>query len=360
MIAVLGEDKRRASTIGIYALLFVLTNFVNKYVLSVLEFKYPTVFQGWQTLVGFVVLRVLVITKHVPAMLTDTNRSDWVRWIPGMMLFAGSVYSGSKALANLPMPVFFALQNLSSVIICGVQMVVTQTLIVYDRPLMYFELTSFFTYCMMMLTVISSVIIIHSDPQFNQQGYIWVGLHIIFTAGLQLYTKFSTEKLKTSSLEKLYCNYVYCIILFAPSSYLIGDALEAASFPYLYFSKFWFGCILSGVFGVLLSLHSINLQEKELGPTNFAKVQGCSKILAAFLSYFVYSDFYTANFAMWILINLVAGLSVEDSQLNTEDFADSSKFSKSHSPNGRHNVLYEDYIKEDDSYVNDFTGPEDL
>lgn len=30
MIAVLGEDKRRASTIGIYALLFVLTNFVNK------------------------------------------------------------------------------------------------------------------------------------------------------------------------------------------------------------------------------------------------------------------------------------------------------------------------------------------
>ena len=39
---------------------------------------------------------------------------------------------------------------------------------------------------------------------------------------------------------------------------------------------------------------------------------------------------------------------------------DSSEFSKSHSPNGRHNVLYEDYIKEDDSYVNDFTGPDDL
>lgn len=35
----------------------------------------------------------------------------------------------------------------------------------------------------------------------------------------------------------------------------------------------------SGVFGVLLSLHSINLQEKELGPVNFAKVQGCSKVL---------------------------------------------------------------------------------
>lgn len=27
-----------------------------------------------------------------------------------------------------------------------------------------------------------------------------------------------------------------------------GDALEAASFPYLYFSKFWFGCILRQVY----------------------------------------------------------------------------------------------------------------
>lgn len=30
----------------------------------------------WQTLVGFIVLRLLVITKHVPAMLTDTQRLE--------------------------------------------------------------------------------------------------------------------------------------------------------------------------------------------------------------------------------------------------------------------------------------------
>uniref|UniRef100_K1QAR8 Transmembrane protein C18orf45-like protein n=1 Tax=Magallana gigas TaxID=29159 RepID=K1QAR8_MAGGI len=149
------------------------------------------------------------------------------------MLFAGSVYSGSKGLANLPVPVFFALQNLSSVIVCGVQMIITQTL------------TSFFTYCMMMLTVISSVVIIHSDPQ---GGYKFI-----------------------QSCQQGDCK--------------LGDALEAASFPYLYFSKFWFGCILSGVFGVLLSLHSINLQEKESGPVNFAKVQGCSKDFNKFVGW---------------------------------------------------------------------------
>lgn len=30
----------------------------------------------WQTLVGFIVLRLLVITKHVPAMLTETQRLE--------------------------------------------------------------------------------------------------------------------------------------------------------------------------------------------------------------------------------------------------------------------------------------------
>lgn len=30
----------------------------------------------WQTLVGFIVLRLLVITKHAPAMLTDTQRLE--------------------------------------------------------------------------------------------------------------------------------------------------------------------------------------------------------------------------------------------------------------------------------------------
>ncbi|XP_048729111.2 transmembrane protein 241-like [Ostrea edulis] len=350
MWTVLGDDKKLASEIGIYSLLFVFTNFVNKYVLSVLDFKYPTVFQGWQTLVGFIVLRILMVSKHIPTMMTDTSRSDWVPWIPGMMLFAGSVYSGSKGLANLPLPVFFALQNLASVIMCGVQMILTQTL------------TSFFTYCMMMLTVISSIVIIHSDPQFSQQGYIWIGVHIIFTGGLQIYTKLMTGRLKSSSLEKLYCNYIYCIILFAPSSYLLGDALEAASFPYLYFSKFWFGCILSGVFGVLLCIQSINLQEKELGPTDFAKVQGFSKILASAVSYFVFDDFYTANFAMWIFINLVAGLTVEDSRLSPPE-GKNTKDSSQHNnppPSSRHNVLYEDFIKDDDSYINDFTGPDDL
>lgn len=349
MTYLLDVERKMASEIGTFFLLFVLTNFVNKYVLSVLEFKYPTVFQGWQTLVGFVVLQLLVITKRVPPMLTDTNRSDWVHWIPGMMLFAGSVYSGSKGLANLPMPVFFALQNLASVIVCGVQMIITQTL------------TSFFTYCMMMLTVISSIIIIHTDPQFSQEGYIWIGLHIIFTGGLQIYTKFMTGRLKSSSVEKLYCNYIYCIILFAPSSYLIGDALEAAKFPYLYFSKFWLGCILSGVFGVLLILHSINLQEKKIGQTDFAKVQGFSKILASLLSYFTFSDFYTANFAMWIFINLVAGLAVHDTQLSaSEAFTTDSTEYKNKSPPCNRGSTFDDFIQDKDVYTEGVMGPDDL
>ena len=42
------------------------------------------------------------------------------------------------------------------------------------------------------------------------------------------------------------CTNVSCMQFLFPflCNIVSGDALEAASFPYLYFSKFWFGCIL--------------------------------------------------------------------------------------------------------------------
>ena len=42
----------------VYVALLASSLFANKYVLSVLGFQYPMVFQGWQTLVGCVTFKV--------------------------------------------------------------------------------------------------------------------------------------------------------------------------------------------------------------------------------------------------------------------------------------------------------------
>ncbi|XP_069106642.1 UDP-N-acetylglucosamine transporter TMEM241 homolog [Argopecten irradians] len=289
----------------IFCFLFLVTNFVNKYVLSVLEFKYPTIFQGWQTFVGFLVIRMGVVTRHLPSMLTEKEsiRHRAVMWIPGMILFVSVIYSGSKALANLTLPVFLSLQNLVTVINCTTQMAISR------------KLMSLFSYLMLMLVITSSIGIVNSDPQFSAEGYFWMCIHIVCTGVFQIYTKLTKSRLKISSHEKLYCNYIYSMILLAPCSYLIGDALAAIKFPYLYFSKFYIGCIFSGVFGVLLNLYTIRLQEAYLESIEFVRIQGFAKMVCSMFSLQFFDMTVTAPHAVWISANQLAGFVCEDPML---------------------------------------------
>uniref|UniRef100_A0AC11DVF9 Transmembrane protein 241 n=1 Tax=Ovis aries TaxID=9940 RepID=A0AC11DVF9_SHEEP len=91
----------------------------NKYVLSVLKFTYPTLFQGWQTLVGGLLLHVSWKLGWVE--INSRSRSDVLTWLPASVLFVGIIYAGSRALSRLAIPVFLTLHNAAEVIICGHQ-----------------------------------------------------------------------------------------------------------------------------------------------------------------------------------------------------------------------------------------------
>ncbi|XP_013359147.1 PREDICTED: transmembrane protein 241 isoform X8 [Chinchilla lanigera] len=91
----------------------------NKYVLSVLKFTYPTLFQGWQVLVGGLLLHLSWRRGWVE--MHGGSRSDVLTWLPASMLFVGIIYAGSRALSRLPVPVFLILHNAAEVIFCGHQ-----------------------------------------------------------------------------------------------------------------------------------------------------------------------------------------------------------------------------------------------
>ena len=57
------STKMRAYEVAGYFCLLTCSIFANKYVLSVLGFQFPMVFQGWQTLVGCIVFKVRIIRK---------------------------------------------------------------------------------------------------------------------------------------------------------------------------------------------------------------------------------------------------------------------------------------------------------
>ncbi|XP_069692639.1 UDP-N-acetylglucosamine transporter TMEM241-like isoform X2 [Periplaneta americana] len=93
-----------------YIVLFVSAIFVNKYVLSVLKFTYPTIFQGWQTLVGVLILKFLTMKKQLDVTLLD--KATVINLLPHCLYFLGAIVAGSKALAALPVPVFVSVCNL--------------------------------------------------------------------------------------------------------------------------------------------------------------------------------------------------------------------------------------------------------
>ncbi|KAK6167621.1 hypothetical protein SNE40_021601 [Patella caerulea] len=230
----------------------------------------------------------------------NLNRSDVALWLPGMMLYVISIYSGSKALASLTIPIYFTQQNLVLVFRQIATMSINK------------QMTSLFNYVMLMLVVVSCVAVIKTDPMFNAEGYFWVSIHVICSGLIEIYTQLINGRLKLNVHDRLYSCYIYSVIILAPSSYLLGDALEAQKFPYLYFTKFYIGCIMSGVFGICLNLCAIKLQDAQLRVVELSSVVAISKIIGSLLSITVFRGLITGTHGLWLTVNQLCGLAICD------------------------------------------------
>ncbi|KAL8572848.1 hypothetical protein ACOMHN_011097 [Nucella lapillus] len=285
------EGQATVYMAALFCVLFVTTNFVNKYILSVLGFAYPTIFQGWQTLAGACVLKSLMISGHMDPLLQGMDRRSIAPWLPGMMLFLVSIYSGSRALTNLPVAVFFSLQN--TVVVFKV---ITQLML-------HKQLLSWWSYLMLMAVLLSALGVSATDPQFSSEGYFWMCFHVLGNVCLVY-----------SALDRLYCCYIYSVVMFAPCSYLLGDVWNAVNFPHLYFTKFYIGCILSGILGIFLNVTAIRLQETDFLPSglDFSAVQAIARIFGSLLSLTIFQTTLTANFAFLVAVNQLCSVVVND------------------------------------------------
>ncbi|XP_060233658.1 transmembrane protein 241 isoform X6 [Meriones unguiculatus] len=175
---------------------YLASHLTNKYVLSVLKFTYPTLFQGWQTFIGGLLLHVSWKLGWVE--INSSPRSNVLTWLPASLLFVGIIYAGSRALSRLAVPVFFILHNVAEVLICGYQKYVWK------------EKTSFTKIC--------------------------------------------------SDIDQQYLNYIFSMVLLAFASHPTGDLFSVLDFPFLYFYRFHGSCWASGVLGFLLMLSTVKLR----------------------------------------------------------------------------------------------------
>ncbi|XP_025914402.1 transmembrane protein 241 isoform X3 [Apteryx rowi] len=233
--------KRPAGGLA-FCLFYLASCFTNKYVLSVLKFTYPTLFQG----------------------------SDILSWLPASALFVGIIYAGSRALSRLPIPVFLTVHNAAEVITCGFQKFVQK------------EQTSLLKVCSSLFLLVAAVCLPLCDTQFDPNGYLWAFIHLICLGAYKVFHKLWKPS-SLSDLDQQYINYVFSVVLLASASHPAGDLFTALDFPFLYFYRFHSSCCASGLLGFFLMLHTAKLKNSTTSG-QYAAWSFLAKVITASLS----------------------------------------------------------------------------
>ncbi|GAA6231789.1 transmembrane protein 241 isoform X1 [Lates japonicus] len=280
---------RRHITGCAFSLVFVVSYFTNKFVLSVLKFTYPTLFQGWQTFVGAVLL--LLFGKLGWVELSRITRSAALPWLPASLLFVGNIYAGSRALSRIDIPFFFTLQNSSHV----VSYIILK--LVHREKIQWLK---FISVCLMLLAAINLPLY---DPQFDSSGYLWAVCHLVCVGAYRVFQLYHRPS-NLSDLEQQCINYLFSVLLLAAAAHPTGDLMAALEFPSLQSHTFHCGCCASALLGFLLLLVTVKLKSG-LSLEHFGIWNFLSKVTAMSLSPFVFSMEVNAPSLMCVVISHV-------------------------------------------------------
>ncbi|XP_029955239.1 transmembrane protein 241 isoform X2 [Salarias fasciatus] len=257
----------------VFGSVFVVSYFTNKFVLSVLNFTYPTLFQGWQTLIGAVLL--LLSGKLGWVEMRGISRSAAVSCLPGSVLFLGNIYAGSRALSHIDIPFFFTLQNSSHVVSYFILKVLQR------------EKTRRLKLISIALMLLSAVSLPFHDPQSDRSGYLWAVGHLLCVGAYRVF-QVHYKSSNLSDLEQQCINYLFSVLLLAAAAHPTGDLSGALAFPSLRSYMFHCGCCASALLGFLLLLATVRLKSG-LSLEHFGAWMFLSKVAAMSLSPFFFN-----------------------------------------------------------------------
>ncbi|XP_026114296.1 transmembrane protein 241 isoform X1 [Carassius auratus] len=236
----------RVILVLVFCTFFTASYFTNKYVLSILKFTFPTIFQGWQTSAGTLLL--LVTWKLGWVEINGFSRSAAFSQLPGSFLFIGNIYAGSKALSLLPIPFFFVFQNVSEVLAFLIRTATHRE----KPPWMKLISKNLHFICPLYGSICLT-------SQFGPSGYTWASIHLFCVGAYRIFQK-NTKTILLSDLEEQFINYLTSALLLASLAYSTGDLSGALDFPLLTSYRFYTGCLGSAIFSFCLMLATVKLK----------------------------------------------------------------------------------------------------
>lgn len=271
----------------IYSVLYAVTILCNKYILSSLGFHYPTLFQSWQTFVG-ICLMWLFSDVH----LWEFVPLETLSWIPAMLLYVGTIYSGSISLSQLPIPVFLICQSCSDIVFLICNETMPDNFILLSIPAK-------------ISAGMMAVLSVYKHSHMN--ALLWIGIHVVLSGAYRTISYwYSTPSGPYSTLtttQRLFLNYLFSVLTLMPIAYMLGHH-EIAWESFLHFnaSKFYIGCILSGILGYAVNKMWNKFAIKATNGSNMLMVHLLAKIITLLMSMNIFPHEHTMQ--IWLAICL--------------------------------------------------------
>ena len=289
----------------LYFALLITVNFANKFVLSVLGFRYPMVFQGWQMLVGFLLYKILSATKTLSFASIPMDRAGFISLLPNFLFFTSGIISGSKALASIPLITFLSVANLMPASLHLVDAIFLKKSPATARS---------FLASAVVLGSGLSLLVTEPKGELAASPYFWLLIHLVCSTFYTLHGRIADVRF--NSVDRQYYSYIFSLIVLAPASLYLEEAFEALHFQEGSQVMFLLGSAVSAVAGVVLHLYQSRLRND----ANFGRVHHVGLFLTALASLVPFEHDYAGYHSLGIaLVNMFCLVFVPTSILPDEE-----------------------------------------
>jgi len=280
----------------LFAILVGSGLYVNKYVLSVLGFRYPTIFQGWQTLAGLVIYKLLTYCSKANFKLVGIDRPAFISLLPGFLFFTTSLVAASKALAGVPLPIFVSVYN-----------TLPASIYIIDRifpggrpPVGVLQLGA----AVITVTTATVLVLTQVGLDFSDSAYFWLVVGVVCSATYTLHCRIADARY--GSWDRLYYNSIFSVIVLAPASLYLEEAFEALNFHHDRQGLFLAGCVASAFIVAAINLHTLRLKQDEY----FGALHHFSLGLTAMLSPLIFTTDLTLVQWVLVVVNVLAAIPI--------------------------------------------------
>ncbi|XP_047735459.1 transmembrane protein 241 isoform X2 [Hyalella azteca] len=255
---------------------------------------------------------------------TPLDKPGFISLLPSFLFFVAGIVASSKALANISVGMFLCLHNtLCSVLyLLEVFPSMRREGNISNPPpqLKAVAETSISRIGVLaaLLTLLTALAAVISDLEinFSESPYLWLMVSLSCVAVQRLHSRIADARY--TDVDRLYCCYVFSVVVLAPASLYLEEAFEVLHFPHASRLDFMGACLLVGVLALLLSLHTIKFQTHR----HFSRVDAVGRLVTALVSVVVFTDETRQATAALLLTNLGLGLLVPGVRSISPDPAD--------------------------------------